>query len=371
MWSNQFMKFVAVDTEFLREKTYYPQLCLVQVGPDDGEAYAIDPIKGDSLDDLKAILFDPNIIKVFHAGRQDMEIFHELYGGLPTPFFDTQVAAMALGYGESASYASLVQDVCKTTIDKSQQFTDWSIRPLKPAQIEYALNDVVYLKQIYLNFMERLEKQGRMDWITDEMAILTNEALYKPDPERAWERVKIRSDKPLVLSVLRALSAWREREARTRNVPKSRIFKDETLAEMALTMPTDAANLARVRGFPKDLAEKKLGQTILKLIDEASKLPRDAMPHVVRARPFPEDRRPALEMMKMLLRIQCSENRVSARLIATSDDLEELCLHEDKAAVRCLSGWRREVFGEAALALLSGKLSLSVKGGQIIKTSAA
>lgn len=360
--------FLALDTEFLRERTYYPQLCLVQVAAPEGDAILLDPIEGDDLTDLEEALFDPDVVKVFHAGRQDLEIFVKLYGRVPAPIFDTQIAAMALGYGESVSYASLVADVCKHSIDKSQQFTDWSIRPLTAEQLAYAADDVLYLRQVYENFIARLDRLGRVEWIKEEMANLSDPAIYTPEPEKMWERIKIRSDKPPVLAVLRALAAWREREAQRRNIPKGRIFKDETLAEIALTQPRSAQALGRVRGFPTDLAEKTLGQNILKIVDEALSLPKEQMPKVERGKPFPPELQPVLEMLKMLLRIQSSETGISPRLVADSDDLQALAQYGDSANVACLQGWRREVFGDPALELMSGKLALSVKDKKILKT---
>ncbi len=360
--------FLALDTEFLRERTYYPQLCLVQVAAPDGDAILLDPLTGDDMTDLEEALFDPDVVKVFHAGRQDLEIFVKLYGRVPAPLFDTQVAAMALGYGESVSYAALVADVCHHSIDKSQQYTDWSIRPLSAEQLAYAADDVLYLRQVYENFVERLDRLGRRAWIDEEMAALSDAGIYTVDPEKAWERIKIRSDKPPVLAVLRGLAAWREREAQRRDIPRPRIFKDETLAEIALTQPRNAQALARVRGFPSDLAERSLGQAVLKVVEEALALPKEDMPRVERAKPFPQELQPVLEMLKMLLRIQASENGVSARLIADGDDLQALAIGGENANVSCLQGWRREAFGASALELLSGRLRLSIVDKKICKS---
>lgn len=359
--------FLALDTEFLRERTYYPQLCLVQIAAPEGEAILLDPITGDDTTDLEEALFDPEVMKVFHAGRQDLEIFVKMYGKVPTPIFDTQIAAMALGYGESVSYAALVADVCRHSIDKSQQFTDWSIRPLTPEQLAYAADDVLYLREVYVNFIERLEKLGRREWIMEEMASLCDVSIYTQDPQKAWERIKVRSDKPPVLAVLKGLAAWREREAQRRNIPKGRVFKDETLAEIALTQPRTAQALARVRGFPADLAEKTLGQSVLKIVEEALALPKEQMPKIERGKPFPQDLQPVLEMLKMLLRIQASEAGISPRLIADGDDLQALAQHGGEAKVACLSGWRLEVFGAVALELMSGRLGLSIEKNQIKK----
>jgi len=361
--------YVALDTEFLREKTYYPQLCLVQMAHPTGDAVLLDPIQGDSLSALESVLFDLNVVKVFHAGRQDLEIFVRLYGRVPAPLFDTQIAAMALGFGESVSYATLVSEICRHSIDKSQQFTDWSLRPLKPAQLSYAADDVLYLRRVYEHMVTELERQGRTGWFAEEMAPLLDKATYEQDPETAWERIKIRSDKPPVLAVLRALAAWREREAQRRNLPKGRIFKDDVLAEMALTQPQTPDDLARVRSFPKEQAHKDLGHTLIGLIKQALALPREQMPRLPRTTPFPQEYQPALEMLKMLLRIVCAEQMVSPKLVADSDELQQLVLKGAEANIPALAGWRREVFGEAALALLSGGLALSVKNGKIIKST--
>lgn len=361
--------FLALDTEFLRERTYYPQLCLVQVAAPEGDAIMLDPLTGDDMTDLEEALFDPEVMKVFHAGRQDLEIFVKLYGRVPAPIFDTQVAAMALGYGESVSYAALVADVCRHSIDKSQQFTDWSIRPLTAEQLAYAADDVLYLRQVYENFCERLDRLGRTSWILEEMTNLSDPAIYTVDPDKAWERIKVRSDKPPVLAVLRGLAAWREREAQRRDIPKGRIFKDETLAEIALTQPRNATALARVRGFPSDLAEKNLGQQILKVVEDALALPKEQMPRIERGRPFPPELQPVLEMLKMLLRIQSSESGISPRLVADSDDLQALAQHGENADIPALKGWRREVFGSVALDLMSGRIGLSIKNNQIKKGS--
>jgi len=360
--------YLALDTEFIRERTYYPQLCLVQVAAPEGDAILLDPLSGDDMADLEEAMFDPDVVKVFHAGRQDLEIFVKMFGRVPAPIFDTQIAAMALGYGESVSYASLVADVCKHSIDKSQQFTDWSIRPLTAEQLAYAADDVLYLRTVYENFCGRLKRLGRSAWTAEEMAHICDPAIYTPIPEDAWQRIKIRSDKPHVLSVLRGLAAWREREAQRRDIPKGRVFKDDTLAEIAQTLPRTAQALGRVRGFPTDLAEKGLGQAILKVIEDSLAIPKEDMPRIVRTKPFPPELQPAFGMLKMLLRIQCSEFGISTKLVADNEELQEIALKGDDASIPCMNGWRREVFGDSALALLSGSLALSVKDGKIIKS---
>lgn len=361
-------KFLTLDTEFLRERTYFPQLCLVQIAPPEGDAIILDPLSGDDMSDLEEALFDEDVVKVFHAGRQDLEIFVRMFGRVPAPLFDTQIAAMALGYGDSASYAALVSDVCHHTIDKSQQFTDWSLRPLTEEQLSYAADDVLYLRRVYENFCERLSETGRDKWIEREMDALYDLSVYQVDPQTAWERIRIKSDKAPVLSVLKKLAAWRESEAQRRDIPRGRIFKDETLAEIAMTQPKNTSALARVRGFPSDLAEKTLGKTILSLVEEGLAIPREQMPRIARTKPFPQELHPALEMMKMLLKIQSAQEHVSARLIADSDDLQNLIRLGDKAEVPALEGWRYDIFGQHALALLQGELSLSLKDGRITIT---
>lgn len=361
--------YITVDTEFLRDKTYYPQLCLLQLAGPSTEAHAVDPLaNGIKLDPLFELMADEKVVKVFHAARQDLEIFYNLTGTLPRPLFDTQVAAMVCGYGEQAGYYSLVSDICGHKLDKGAQFTDWSRRPLSAKQLHYALDDVNYLRELYIHLKAELEKRGRLDWVTEEMGILTDPETYRNDPAKAWQRIKVRTDKPRVLCILKEISAWREEEAQRRDVPRSRIVRDETLADIAVHAPHTVDELAKTRGFSADMARGRLGKGLLEAIERAGKQPNDQCPRPPRRENFPNELTPVLEMLKMLLRIQCSEHHVAPKLVASSSDLE-LLAQNDSADVPALKGWRFDVFGGEALALKHGKLALSCQNGKIIKTS--
>ena len=359
--------FITIDTEFLRDKTYYSQLCLVQVAASGIDAVAIDPLKpGMDLAPLLAILDDPAILKVFHAARQDIEIFYHLTGKIPAPLFDTQVAASVCGYGDQVGYYNLVQAICGASLDKGSQFTDWARRPLSDRQMFYALDDVTYLRDVYKHLVAELELRGRTEWVREEMAILMDPATYENVPDAAWERIKIRSDKPKVLAVLRAVASWREHEAQRRDIPRQRVIKDETLAEIALNMPANEIELGQVRNIGADMARGRTGQALLAAIAEGLAAPRDHGLTKERRRAVPADLTPVLEMLKMLLRIQCAEHGVAAKLVASADDLEALAL-DDAAEIPAQHGWRLEVFGRAALAMKRGHLSLALKNNVIKK----
>lgn len=361
--------YITIDTEFLRDKTYYPQLCLVQVAADNVNAHAIDPLaSGISLDPLFELLFDDNVVKVFHAARQDLEIVYNLTGKIPAALFDTQVAAMVCGFGDQIGYNNLVSDICKVKIDKGAQFTDWSRRPLSERQLSYALDDVTYLRDVYLKLAAQLKRDGRTDWVQEEMATLLDPATYANDPDHAWERIKIRTDKPQALLVLKEISAWREREAQRRDVPRNRIVRDETLADIAIHPPKSAEDLAGIRGFSMDMARGRLGQGVLEAVAKGLAAPRESAPQQDTRARFPADMTPVLEMLKMLLRIQCAEHNVAAKLVASSTDLEALAL-DDNADIPGLKGWRHDVFGQEALKLKHGQIALSLKKGKICKTA--
>lgn len=359
--------FITVDTEFLRERTYFPVLCLIQLAAPDVAPVAVDPLE-DKLDltPLFDLLFNERIVKVFHAARQDLEIIYNLTEAIPAPLFDTQIAAMVCGHGEQIGYGALVSAVCKKTVDKGSQFTDWSRRPLSDRQLTYALEDVSHLRDIYMHLSQELTQKNRIDWVAAEMAVLNNPATYANDPDTAWQRIKIRSDKPKVLAALRELAAWREEEAQRRDVPRGRILKDESLAEIAVHMPRTIEDLALIRGLSADMARGKMGKSILDAIEFAVKMPPEKCPTVERGTRFPSDLTPVLEMLKMLLRIQAAQHDVAAKIIASSDDLEAIAM-DDAADVPALQGWRLEVFGRDALALKHGKIALSVKNGKIQK----
>lgn len=355
--------FVTIDTEFMRERTYWAQLCLIQVAS-PGEEAAIDAL-ADDLD--LAPFFDflnrREPLKVFHAARQDLEIFYKLSGDLPRPVFDTQVAAMVCGFGESVSYQALAQHFTKAKLDKSARFTDWARRPLSERQLRYALSDVTHLRDVYRGLTAQLTEQGRQDWIAEEMALITDPATYDTDPEQAWRRLRHRSRDAKFLGRLKAVAAWREREAQARDLPRNRIVRDETVLEIAAHPPAGPEELAHVRGVSEKFAHGPMGKTLFAALDLAQPLNGAEMParHDHRAA---QHNAAALEMLKLLLRIKAKDAGVAAKLIATSDALERLAARP-QADHPVLRGWRGEVFGRDALKLLTGDLSLGLDGGDI------
>jgi len=278
--------YITVDTEFLRDKTYYPKLCLIQVAGPGTEPVAVDPLVGNlDLSPVFELMADEKITKVFHAARQDIEIFYNLTGDVPTSLFDTQVAAMVCGFGDQIGYNNLVQDVCNQRIDKGAQFTDWSRRPLSNKQLSYALDDVTYLRDIYTHLVSELGE--RTHWVREEMAVLTSPATYQNLPEESWRRIKLRTDKPKVLAVLREIAAWRELEAQRRDVPRNRVIRDETLADMAVHAPENEGDLARIRGFSEDMARGRIGREILEAVRKGLNVPKERCPMVRRKERFP------------------------------------------------------------------------------------
>ncbi|MFA7456548.1 MAG: ribonuclease D [Micavibrio sp.] len=359
--------YLTIDTEFLRDKTYFPRLCLLQMAGPDVDAAAIDPLIKD-LDwaPVRELMANQNVIKVFHAARQDLEIFWNLYGVLPTPLFDTQVAAMVCGFGEQVAYNALVRELLGNELEKSAQFTDWARRPLSEKQTRYALDDVIYLRGVYEKLHTRLVMEKRDHWVMEEMAILANPKTYQTSPEDSWRRIKIRSDKPEILAILRHLAAWREQEAISRDVPRGRILKDDTLADIALFKPRDEDALLQIRSLPNDLARGKVGKKILSLVKEAQSTPRDSWPKIPRKNGLSKTAQATLEMLKMLLRINCAEQDVAAKLVAGTDDLERIAA-EDNPDIPALRGWRYEMFGRDAIAMKEGKIALLIENGKIVK----
>lgn len=352
--------WICVDTEFMRERTYYPILCLVQVcGPDRAPA-AIDPIAGRTLDwsPFYALLDNPQIVKVFHAARQDLEIFFHLTGRIPAPLFDTQIAAMVCGLGEQIGYEGIVRAVTGHRIDKGSQFTDWARRPLTPRQIEYALGDVTHLADVYERLDAEIARRDRRAWIEEEEAILQDPFTYRADPAEMWRRIKIKSDKPAVLAVLRELAAWRETEARRRDLPRGHVLKDEALAEIAAHAPASAEDLGRIRGLSEDRARGKAGAQILEAIARARAAAPSEWPKAPRRSDFPVQLGPVVEMLKMLLRIRSAEKGVAPRLVAGQEDLEFLAQGKDS---RTLHGWRADVFGADAQRLRRGEIAFTLK----------
>jgi ribonuclease D len=357
--------FAAIDTEFMRDQTYWPKLCLIQAaGPD--AAGIIDPLaKGIDLTPLYRLLAAKKVMKVFHAARQDVEIFHHQAGVIPEPLFDTQIAAMVCGFGEAASYETLVRKITKSEIDKSARFTDWSRRPLSKRQLEYALADVTHLREIYETLAKDLQKSGRSHWVEEEEATLKDPITYRLDPEDAWRRLKPRSTNKRFLTVLIAVAAWREREAQARDVPRNRVLKDEALLEIAAHPPSTTETLSEIRAIPTGYAQSRAGKAIVAAVKEGleAKLP-DRMPPPERPR-MGEPSPPVLDLLKTLLRLKAHQFRVAPRLVADSADLERLAIGDDDG-IPALQGWRAEVFGRDAMALREGRLGIALENGEAV-----
>ncbi|WP_092988476.1 ribonuclease D [Rhizobium sp. NFR03] len=350
--------YLTIDTEFLRETTFWPQLCLIQMaGPDI--AVIVDPLaKGLDLAPFFALMANADIIKVFHAARQDIEIIFHLGGLIPHPIFDTQVAAMVCGFGDSVSYDQLVSRIKGEHIDKSSRFTDWSRRPLTDKQLDYALADVTHLRDVYHHLKAELEREGRSLWLTEEMAVLESRETYDMHPDDAWQRLKMRLKKPIELAVLQRIAAWREREARSRNVPRGRVLKDDALYEIAQQQPKDAEAMSRLRTVPKGWERSSAGTAIIEAVNEALALPKADMPRLPRQNQTSEGAAAAIELLKVLLKLVAEKQGVAAKIIANSEDIERIASEGEKADVGALKGWRRELFGEIALKLINGDVAL-------------
>ena len=356
--------FVTVDTEFLRETTYYPLLCVAQMASPK-EAVVIDALAtGINLDPFFALMANESVVKVFHAARQDIEIVWNMAETIPHPIVDTQVAAMVLGYGDSISYDQLVQRITGDTLDKSHRFTDWTRRPLSDAQIAYALSDVTHLRDVYLKLATDLEKRGRSNWVEAEMDVLTSPETYRADPERAWERLKSRVRKPKELAVLIEVAAWREREAQNRDVPRGRVIKDEVIGDIAVQAPTTIERLGHLRSLPKGFERSRWGEQIIDAVKRGLERDQKTLPRLERFRPAPNGAA-TVELLKVLLRMTAERHSVAAKVIATVDDLDRIAA-DDEADVPAMKGWRRELFGEKALALKHGRLALAVDKGKVV-----
>jgi ribonuclease D len=357
-------EFVTVDTEFMRERTYYPELCVVQLAGET-EVAVVDTVS-DRLDlaPLGELLANPAVTKVFHAARQDVEIFVQRFGAVPTPLFDTQVAAMVAGFGDQVGYDSLVSGLTGGSIDKAHRFSDWAARPLSPAQIEYAAADVTWLRMVYRRLRARLEQEGRLAWVAEEMAILTSPATYRADPETAWERLKLRGNNRRFLALVRELAAWREAEAQRINIPRQRLLKDETLMEIAAIAPADPEALSRARGISRGFAEGRTGASLLDAIASSRALPETSLPPIPKQRDVARPSAALVQLLKVLLTARCEENQVAPKLIASSDDIDRIA-SEDDPDVPALHGWRRIVFGDDAIALREGRVALGVDGKRI------
>lgn len=359
--------YVTVDTEFLRERTYYSKLCLIQLayrGNGTDDAVLVDPLAdGLSLAPLLDLFSNPDVVKVFHAARQDLEIFYIDHGVIPKPLFDTQVAAMVAGFGEQVGYETLVRKIAKQSLDKSSRFTDWSRRPLSDSQKVYALADVTHLRVIYEFLRKRLEETGRDKWVEEEIATLLAPETYVTRPEDAWMRVKTRSNAPRFLALIKELAKFREAYAQERNVPRSRVFKDDALVELASTKPKDMAELGRSRLLLREARKGDIADGILKAVHRAQSLPKEQLPVVENARQTPQVNPALADLLRVLLKAKTEASGVASKLIATASELDALA--SGKRDVAALRGWRREVFGEDALRLCDGRVALAAKGKQV------
>ena len=357
--------FVAVDTEFMRERTYWAQLCLVQIGAPDGEAVAVDPLaEGIDLAPLYDLLVGAPILKVFHAARQDVEVLLHLAGAIPRPLFDTQIAAMVCGFGDAVGYETLAAKLAGARIDKTQRFTDWSRRPLTERQLRYALSDVSHLRTVYEKLAARLERSGRRSWLDEEFAILTDRATYETAPRDAWRRIKVRGGDRRFFAILRELAAWRETEARRRDAPRPWVLRDNALSEIAAQRPATVEELTKLRSVSQRAAQGATGTAVLEAVQRGLALPDEQCPS-----PPPRHEKPAglgasTDLLKVLLAFKSEQAGVARRLIASTEDLERIA-SGDAAGVPALGGWRCELFGADALDLVNGRLALSVEHGRL------
>ena len=360
--------FVAVDTEFMRESTFWPQLCLIQLaGENDGDELIVDPLAKPELDlaPFYALMNNPRIEKVFHAARQDIEIVVHQAKIVPHPVFDTQVAAMVCGFGESDSYVNLVKKLTGADVDKSSRFTDWSHRPLQKAQLTYALGDVIYLRQIYVKLKQDLEASGRAQWLDEEMAELTAPATYRVEPEDAWQRLKLRVKGRKGLAVLMELAAWRERLAQSQDVPRARILRDEALYDIANQAPTEVAQLGRLRTLSDGFARSARAKEIIDAVKRGLARDPKTVPAIVNGTPMSAEATATFDLLRVLLKSAAARHKVAPKLIATSEDLERIAT-ESEPDVHALKGWRRDMFGNDAMALKCGEIALGVDGGEVI-----
>ena len=356
--------FLAIDTEFMRERTYYPQLCLIQIAGKD-EAVTVDALATEiNLNPILDLMANHKIIKVFHACRQDMEIFFNLNRRIPFPVFDTQIGAMVCGYGESVGYDKLVRQITGVQIDKSSRFTDWSHRPLSKQQLNYALSDVTHLRTVYEALLNQLEKNGRISWLNEEFQNVLNPKTYDIPLDQIWKRLKIKNGRPRFLILVRELCAFREKEAQSRNIPRNRVIRDDVLLDIAARSPSSSVDLAKVRSLSTQFAEGRLGKSILRVVAEASNIPESDAPQLEKLNKTKPQKPALIELLKVLLKHKSEDNNVAQKLIASTADLEAIA-ENNNANVLALSGWRKDVFGDDALLLKSGKIALSAAGDRI------
>jgi ribonuclease D len=357
--------YIAIDTEFMREQTFWPRLCLIQIAAPDETEFLIDSqAPGLDLAPFFELMVSERVLKVFHSARQDIEIVHHLAGVIPHPIFDTQVAAMVCGFGEAVSYSMLVKRLLAQNLDKTSRFTDWSRRPLSDRQLTYALGDVVYLRDLYPKLRAQLDRSERASWLNEEMAVLTDPATYELHPEQAWKRLKMRIKTPKALAVLMELAAWREREAQTQDVPRSRILKDEALYDIASQAPRTPEDLGSLRTLHNGFARSMRGRAVLEAVSRGLERDPKTIPAIERGEPMPPEAQAVVDLLRVLLKAIAGRHGVAPKLIATSDELEEIA-RDDDADVPVLRGWRRKLFGEDALALKHGELALVIKGGEV------
>ncbi len=357
-------EYITVDTEFMRESTFWPILCLVQVAGPDDEAI-IDPMAdGMDMSPLYDLIADENVLKVMHAAKQDIEIFHHEGGVTPVPLFDTQIAAMVAGFGDQVGYETLISKLTKVRPDKGSRFTDWSQRPLTDAQLDYALADVTHLRPAYEKLRRRIEENGRLAWVEEEMVKLADPALYEVVPEEGWRRLKPKRNQPKYLAMLQAVAAWRDREAMARDLPRNRLMRDDVLAQIAARPPEDEQSLQRMRGIPKNFAAGRLGQGLLAAVADGRAMPHDQAPTIPEPVELPPGAGALMDLLKVLLKFKCDTNKVAQKLVATVADLEAIAA-DDNADVAALKGWRRDIFGSDALRLKAGEIALAAGHGKV------
>ena len=359
-------EYVTVDTEFMREKTFYPKLCLIQMACPSDEVI-IDPlVDGIDLAPFFALMANAGIVKVFHSARQDIEIMHYMGDVIPTPLFDTQVAAMVCGFGDSVGYENLVRKLVGAKIDKTSRFTDWSHRPLSERQLSYALSDVTHLRKAYMKLKSQLDNTGRENWLAEEMSVLESPDTYRSDPQHAWKRLKYRARKKRNLAAFMAAAAWREREAQTRDVPRNRVLKDEALSEIATQLPKEPSDFRRMRAVPRGFGESQQAFGLLKEVRKAIDGPMDHVPEV-NYEPVDQTARPTaiIDVLKVALKVASERHHVAQKLIASVSDLEQIAIN-DEAEVPALKGWRRELFGGLALQLKHGRMCIAIENGETV-----
>jgi ribonuclease D len=356
--------YIAVDTEFMREQTFWPRLCLIQIAANGDEVLVDSLAPGLDLTPFFELMVNERVLKVFHSARQDIEIVHHLAGVIPHPIFDTQVAAMVCGFGEAVSYSMLVKRLLNRNLDKTSRFTDWSRRPLSERQLTYALGDVTHLRDLYPKLQTQLDKSERASWLSEEMGVLTDPATYQLHPEQAWRRLKMRIKTPKALAVLMELAAWREREAQTQDVPRSRILKDEALYDIASQAPRTAEDLGSLRTLHNGFARSMRGRAVLDAVGRGLERDPKSIPPIERGEPMPPEAQAVVDLLRVLLKATAGRHGVAPKLIATSDELEEIA-RSDETDVPVLRGWRRKLFGEDALALKRGELALVIKDGEV------